>query len=412
MQPEVLSGIDYDVTIVGGGMVGATLACSLSGQGLKIALIEQVLFNEPQQPSYDDRGITLSASSQRIFQALGLWDKISQFANPIEQIHVSEQSSFTVVRLHASDVKQAQLAFVIPAKLLGQCLLEQVAQAEDIDYFCPAELLNFKNDNVSTQIHLKYEEKEIEFVTSLLVASDGSFSSIREQEGLDTYIKDYGQTAIVCNITTQKKNNNTAFERFTSHGPLAILPLSSHNSVCVYTVARNDSAFYMQCDEEIYKEQLIKEFGRRLGNIEKIGQRRSYPLRLIECKEQVKPGLIILGNAAHTIHPNAAQGLNLALRDVAGLAECIIKAKKNNEPLGSDVTLKRYLEIRVDDQNNIIRFTDSIAEWFYNESVMKKFARRLAMTALEKVPFIKREFIKQGMGVANKQPKLVRGLSL
>lgn len=408
MQPKC----DYDVTIVGGGMAGAALACSLSGKGLNIAVIESVLFSAEEQPSYDDRGITLSLSSKRIFSALNLWAKVKQFANPIEKIHVSEQGSFASVRLNASDVNLPSLAFVIPAKQLGQCLLEQVQAAEDIDYLCPAEFQGFELLHDHSTIDIKQTNETKRYSSRLLIAADGSFSSIRQQAGLATRVKDYGQTAIVSNISFQKPLNNTAYERFTKHGPLAILPLRANDAVCVYTVERNNSSYFMQCDETTYCEQILQEFGRRLGSIEKLGKRRSYPLRLVECTEQVKRGLIVLGNAAHTIHPNGAQGFNLALRDVAGLAECIIKLKDDNQLLASEKLQHDYLTMREADQNNVIQFSDGLTELFYNDSRFKKLLRFLAMTGIEKIPFAKRELIKRGMGVTNAQPKLVRGMAL
>lgn len=408
MQPKC----DYDVTIVGGGMAGAALACSLSGKGLKIAVIESILFSAPEQPSYDDRGITLSLSSKRIFSGLKLWHKVEQYANPIEKIHVSEQGSFATVRLNAKDVNLSSLAFVVPAKHLGQCLIEQVQESDDIDYLCPAEFQGVELLSDHSLIEIKQANESIRFSSSLLVAADGSFSSIRQQAGLATRVKDYGQTAIVSNISFQKSLNNTAYERFTKHGPLAILPLRGNDAVCVYTVERNNSSYYMQCDEEVYAQQILKELGRRLGNIEKLGKRRSYPLRLVECTEQVKRGLIVLGNAAHTIHPNAAQGFNLALRDVAGLAECILKLKENNQSLSSESLQQDYLAMRETDQNNVIQFSDTLAELFYNDSRFKKLIRFLVMTGFEKIPFAKRELITRGMGITSTQPKLVRGLSL
>lgn len=403
---------DYDVIIVGGGMVGASLAIALGETNSRIAVIEAVSPSSDQQPSYDDRGLALSLSSQRVLQALGLWDQVAATASPVRHVHISDQHHFGFVRLHAEVLNLPALGYVVLARELGQVLINRIKNTGTIDLVCPAlvKAVDLRENNIIVEIH--NAGKRTSFNSKLLVAADGSQSHICEILGIGSVVKDYGQTAIVTNVTPGKPHCNTAYERFTSHGPSALLPLSEQRCAVVSTVKTENTKAFMDMTEDEFLRQLQTCFGYRLGMFRKPGTRKSYPIRLITAKEQVRERLVVLGNAAHTIHPNAAQGFNLCLRDIAGLAEILVPALRMGADPGQKHILNRYRDLRARDQLNIIRFTDGLASMFYNDLPHRILVRNLGMLCVDLCPPLKRSFMRRAMGICGHQPGLVRGIPL
>ena len=403
---------DYDVIIVGGGMVGATLAIALGETDSRIAVIEAVSPASDQQPSYDDRGLALSLSSQRVLRALGLWDHVAATANPVRHVYISDQHHFGFVRLHAEALNLYALGYVVLARELGQVLLNRIKNTGTIDLVCPAQVkaVAIQKNHVTVEIHSAGKSTSLN--SKLLVASDGSQSHVCELLGIGSVVKDYGQTAIVTNVTTGKPHCDTAYERFTTHGPSALLPLSEQRCAVVSTVKTESTKAFMDTAENEFLRQLQTCFGYRLGVFRKPGTRKSYPIKLITAKEQVRERLVVLGNAAHTIHPNAAQGFNLCLRDIAGLAEVLVPALRMGADPGQRKLLNRYCDQRAGDQLNIIRFTDGLVSMFYNDLPHRVMVRNLGMLCIDLCPPLKRSFMRRAMGICGHQPALVRGIPL
>jgi 2-octaprenyl-6-methoxyphenol hydroxylase len=403
---------DYDVVIIGAGMVGASLACALAPSGLRIAIIESVTLNNEQQSSYDDRGITLSPSSKRILERIGVWQQIQSYTTPINKIHISEQGRFGFTHLDAAETGNSALGHIVVARSLGIALHIQMSAFENIKLICPAELRHFQRTDLGMILEITHSNN-IEMISAgLLVGADGSHSLVRRLAGINTKEKDFKQTAIVSNVTTQKPNNATAYERFTSHGPVALLPIDTNRSVLVFTVNKENAERYLSMPDEHYIKAVETEFGRRLGKIEQVGQRRSYPIVFIEAMEQFQQQLILLGNAAHSIHPNAAQGFNLGLRDVAGLAECVFAGIEKGLATNDISILEAYINLRQADQQRVMRFTNGLASSFYNKLPLLSVARNTAMLLLDLVPGLKASFIEKTKGIAGLQPRFVRGLTL
>jgi len=400
---------DYDVVIIGAGMVGASLACALAPSGLRIAVVEAVTLKNDQQPSYDDRGLTLSLSSKRILEHIGVGENVLPAVNPIKKIHVSEQGRFGFMHLDAAQTDKDELGHVVVARSLGQALHKQMLSYENITLICPAELKCFKQSEAGMSVELSHAGHSELITAGLLVGADGSQSLVRRLAAINTKEHDFKQTAIVANVSTQKPNLATAFERFTHHGPVALLPIDKNRSVLVFTVAAEDAVRYMSMTEKQFIEAVETEFGRRLGKLEHIGQRRSYPIIFIEAVEQYKQQLILLGNAAHSIHPNSAQGFNLGLRDVSGLAECVFAAIEKGVDVDDISILENYIKLRLPDQQRVMRFTNRLASSFYNKNPLLIPARNLAMLMLDTMPAVKETFIQQAMGIAGLQPRVVRG---
>ncbi len=403
---------DYDVVIIGAGMVGASLACALAPLGLRIAIIESVTLSNEQQPSYDDRGLTLSPSTKRILEQINVWPQVQVYATPIKKIHVSEQGRFGFTHIDAAETEYSELGNVVVARSLGLALHKRMSDFENVKLICPAELKHFQRTDSGMILEIS-RSGDIETMSAgLLVGADGSNSLVRRLAGINTRENDFKQTVIVSNVTTQKPNNLTAYERFTPHGPVALLPIDKDRSVLVFTVDGKNAEHYLNMSDKQYIDAIETEFGRRLGKIKQVGQRRSYPLRFIEAIEQYQEQLVLLGNAVHTIHPNTAQGFNLGLRDVAGLAECIFRGIEKGRAINDICILEDYIKLRYDDQQYVMRFTNKLASCFYNKLPLLSSTRNFAMLLIDILPNLKKSFVERRMGLAGLQPRFVRGQSL
>ncbi len=398
----------YDLVIVGAGMVGSSLAHSLRHSGLKIALIESVTFDNSTQPSYDDRNLVLALSSQRILQGLDLWDTLVASTTPIKQIHVSEQHRFASVQMSAKQLKLPALAYSVKARDLGQTLLHQLDSIPLLDFICPATVTNIKQNKKSVSITVSKQDEFVTIRSALLVLADGSLSKTRNLLGFITSEKDYGQTAIVSNVTPEISHNFTAYERFNQEGPFALLPSGPKNCGMVFTVKTDRTETCMNMEDGEFLQSVEKRFGRRLGRFLEIGARKSYPIRFLQVVDQYQGRVLLLGNSAHTIHPNAAQGFNLGLRDVAGLSEQLMTARSKRQDIGSEPVLHNYQMTRKTDQDSVIKFTDTLASIFYNDDLIKGKLRAAGMLLTELVPSVKENLMIRAMGLKGKQPTLVR----
>lgn len=392
----------FDIVIAGGGMIGASLACALSGQGWRIALLEATEPTVPTHASYDDRAIALSQSSLRILQALGLTPP----SIPINTVHISEQGQFGIVRLHAVQESVAQLGAVTSARALGQSLFAALSERSDISLLCPARLQDFEQqpDRVNLNIEQTGQTKNLQ--TRLLVAADGAHSPIRQQLGIKTWHRDYAQCAIIANCSTELDHRNIAYERFTPTGPLALLPLQHKQCALVSTHIKNTVESLLHASDSTFLEQLQHRFGDRLGRFLQIGQRSAYPLQLQFARELYRQRVVLMGNAAHSLHPIAGQGFNLGLRDVAVLADVLLKAQHLD--IGSHVVLQQYAQQRCWDQRRALAFTDSLVRLFKRSWLPLRLTRSAGLMAFELFPPAKHALARQAMGLTGKLPGLIR----
>ena len=398
---------EFDVIIAGGGLTGASLALA-AGAG-RIALIEAVPPAAESQPSYDDRGLALALSSQRILHALGVWEAVSRVATPIEHIHVSDQHRFGVVRLHAEELRMPALGYVVLARALGQALMQKVNATPAIEFICPARVTGVVTGPAQTEVTLVRGGKERTITGRLLVAADGTDSHVRAMLGINFIRKDYHQAAIVTTVTPDKAHNNTSWERFTTEGPVALLPLPDNHCSVVFTVCSTASERYLAMDENDFLSCLQSRFSARLGSFRRLGARKSYSLQFLLATEQVRERLVLLGNTAHTLHPNGAQGFNLCLRDVAGLAEVLTPVLRAGGDPGALTLLQSYQAKRAADQKRIACFSDGLATLFYSDLPHKVLFRNAGMLLLNLCPPWKRALARMGTGLYGKQPALVRG---
>ena len=403
---------DYDLLIIGGGMVGASLACALAGQPLKIGVVEAAPWKTDEPPSYDDRGLALSPVSQRILAGIGIWPQLQAHATPIEHIHVSDQGHFGFTRLDARVLGYAAFGHVVAGRQLGQALLSKLAAQDNVDLISPGriEALQTQPQHMLARVVAGGVERGLS--ARLLVAADGGDSNTRTLLGVRSREFDYRQTAVVANVSLAAPHDNTAYERFGPSGPVALLPLGGQRSVAVCVAGSEEASALLVMGDTEFTQRLSARMGHRIEPFLKVGRRHGYPLKLVRALDQAGPRFAVIGNAAHAIHPNAAQGLNLGLRDVATLAECVIDACRAGEDPGAYPPLRRYAEMRRTDQRRVIAFSHGLARLFGNDLFPLVIARDLAMCAIDMIPALKRALVRRAMGFGGPLPRLGRSIPL
>ncbi|MGB0847602.1 MAG: 2-octaprenyl-6-methoxyphenyl hydroxylase [Thiolinea sp.] len=394
----------YDVIIAGGGMVGASLAVALSPLNLRIALVEAFAFNSGHsQPAYDDRSVALSYGSGLIYQELGLWSTLQDHVEPIKTIHVSDKGFFGASRLHAKQEKVPALGYVIESRILGGSLYAAL-QASNVEVMAPAKVLQAEQATTgSVHIRLDNNGEKQSLDTRLLIIADGADSPLRRQLGIDTHEYHYQQSAIIANVTTAKLHNNVAYERFTRSGPLALLPLSRDRYSLVWTRRADETEATLQLDDIEFLQQLQSAFGYRQGRFIKTGHRSAYPLKLVKSQQENRGRAVVIGNASHTLHPVAGQGLNLALRDVAVMAELLRKAVNSGADIGSADLLDEYTRLRATDYQRVVNYTDGLVKLFSSDIPGLGHLRAGSLLAVDRIEALRKQLAKQSMGLRYKR---------
>ncbi|MDX1500472.1 MAG: 2-octaprenyl-6-methoxyphenyl hydroxylase [Woeseiaceae bacterium] len=410
---------DYDLLVAGGGMIGTSLALAVAPLGLSIAVVEPVERGAPAQPSFDDRSTALSRSTQRIFEALGLWPGIARDAVRITRVHVSDRGRFGFSHIDAAEQRVEALGHVVVNRVLGQVLDAALAKTPGVTVHCPARVAAVAADGAAATVTIEDSDGRATRVsTRLLVAADGAGSAVRDMLGIDVRRTEYGQTAVIGNLLTEKPIGECAYERFTEAGPLALLPLTEGRSAFVWTLDNGEAARVAALADDAFLAELQAAFGYRLGTFSTVGARASYPLALTRAARITAPRAVLVGNAAHGLHPVAAQGFNLGLRDVAALADCIADelaaASDAGRPadIGTPAVLDRYADWRRSDQRKLVRFTDGLVRLFGRSNPAARILRDAGMLAFDLVPGVRRQFARHTMGLTGRLPRLARGIRL
>lgn len=401
----------YDVAIVGGGLVGASLACALAPLGLKVAMIEAVPFRAASQPSYDDRTLALSDSSCRILEGLGIWPSLRADATPIREIHVSELDRPAMVVLDPRELGLDRFGHVVEARTFGSAVMGMISGFAQVEVLSPATVTAIGIDDDAARVGYRCGEEDASLEASLLIGADGAHSFVREALGIEAERHDYGQTAVICNITPEMDHRGRAWELFTPTGPFALMPHVDGRCGLIRCVSSSEAADVLEMRETDFLKEAQDRFGDRLGRFLKMGRRSSYPLRLVRALEDVKPRAAILGNAAHAIHPIGAQGFNLGLRDVAVLAELIAQELRDDDgaDIGSMDLLNRYSNWRAIDQQGTVSQSDGLARIFSNPHSMVATARTAALLAHAFIPSLRRQMSLKAMGYRGRTPRLAMG---
>jgi 2-octaprenyl-6-methoxyphenol hydroxylase len=407
--------MQVDIAIAGGGLVGASLALALSQLDLKVVLIEALPFGSEGQPSFDDRTTALSNGSRRIFEGIGVWPSIEREATPIRRIHISDRGRFGFARLDAREQGLAALGFVVINRSMGAALWHQLA-AQAVTILAPARVtaVELKEGCRTLQCQLS-DTQSLAVEAKLVIAADGARSTVREAAGIGAKTWDYDQMALVTNVFTQRFHDYVAYERFTSDGPLALLPMSEGRSGLIWTLKPDLAADVAALDDAAFLARLQDTFGFRLGRFTRVGARQLYPLSLTRSDEHVGPRLAVVGNAAQALHPIAGQGFNLGLRDAASLAEVLADAQAQNSTsfdAGDGLLLDRYRAWREADRGRIVGFTDGLVRLFTQPFGPAKVLRDLGLLAFDLMPAAKDALSQLSLGAAGRIPRLARGARL
>ena len=408
----------FDMVIVGGGMVGISLALILAAQrDWKILLVEAQSMKlgsvSNHSASFDDRSTALSWTSRNIYQSIGIWDQLSKHLTDIRQIHVSDRGHGGLTRMSATEAGVDALGYVVENHWLGSVLIDRLAQ-QSIDVLANTHISSVRPLRDGIEISLKGVEalggKESSVIHSdLLVIADGSNSKTAEKLGIHSKSSSYRQTAIIANIQLEKKHQNVAYERFTDQGPMALLPLSDfkgqHRSALVWVQPEDKAEQLIKAEDTAFLDTLQQRFGHRLGRFKQVGNRLDYPLALTLATEQVRRNVVVVGNAAHSLHPVAGQGFNLSLRDVAALAARLNIARAQQKDIGALEVLEDYQQQQLVDQRNTLIFSDSLAKFFSGTSSISAVTRNSGLLALDLVPQLRHGFAKFGMGMATSEAR-------
>lgn len=404
-----------DIAIVGGGLVGASLALALSQLDLTVVLVEAHPFGVEGQPSFDDRTTALSNGSRRIFEGIGVWPLIERETTPIRRIHVSDQGRFGFARLDAREQGLDALGFIATNRAMGAALWHQLA-ARSVKVLAPARVTAVELHDRVRALQCQLNDETSQTVEAqLVIAADGAKSAVREAAGIGATTWDYGQMALVTNVFTQRFHDYVAYERFTPAGPIAVLPMSEGRSGLIWTLAPEPANEVAKLSDADFLARLQKEFGFRLGRFTRVGARQLYPLSLTRSDEHVGPRLAVVGNAAQALHPIAGQGFNLGLRDAASLAEVLADARARQAgsfDAGDGVLLERYRSWREADRGRIVGFTDGLVRLFTQPFGPAKFVRDVGLLAFDLMPAAKDALSQLSLGAAGRIPRLARGARL
>jgi len=415
MNNKAQSSSDYDVVIAGGGLVGGSLALALSGSGMRIALVEAVPPDSDAQPSFDDRTIALSHGSCTVLRQLDLWPAIADSVFPIHKIHVSEQGRFGTALIDAAEQGLGELGHVIRGRELGQAMWARIDALSAVDVYCPARVSATVLPDPEAGVRIATVSNE-SLRTRLLVVADGARSALRAALGVGSSTHAYGQTAIVANVQVDRRRaGHTAYERFTSKGPLALLPGQDGRYTAVLARADEEAQACLQMSDAEFLRLLQQSIGFRLGRLKKLGQRFSYPLSLVQTEALTAERAVVIGNAAHGLHPVAGQGFNLGLRDAASLAELLVAGHRDEQDEfdpGADAVLRAYADWRREDQRNVVAFTDGLIRMFGRSGKLLGASRGLGMALFDTVPVAKRALARRTMGLSGRMTRLARGLDL
>jgi len=404
-----------DVAVVGGGMVGASLALALADSGRSVVLIEAVAPQSGAQPSFDERTTALGNGARRIFETLGVWPAIAAQAAAIRHIHVSDAGRFGFARLDAAAHGLSAFGFTVSNRHLGGVLWGALRGRRHVRTWSPARVARVQLSDEAATLDVESGGATggatggslRRLRARLVVAADGAHSLVKQAAHIESSARDYGQVALVANLCTDRRAEGIAYERFTAQGPIALLPRFDGSYAVVWTLAPPAADVWLAASEPQFRERLQQCFGWRAGCLLQVGRRGKYPLSLLQAQASVGQRTALIGNAAQALHPVAAQGFNLGLRDAAVLAELICAC----EDPGAPAALAEYARRRRADRRGMIGFTDGLVRLFASERPMLAAARDLGLLLFDLSPPAKRALSRLSWGFG-RLPRLARGLPL
>lgn len=396
---------DYDVLIVGGGLAGNCLALALKDSGLRYAIVEANSREDLYRHPAGDRALALSAGTVEMLNALNVWQGVKKQAESIKHIHVSDQGHFGKTRLSAEKQGVDALGYVIVAREIENELAQHVEEL-GIESFSPARVAGLFPGQDGINVNIKKQEQSINLTVKLVVGADGGQSTVRRLLDIAQQQTDYGQTAIVTTVKTSVAHQQVAYERFTSSGPLALLPVSANECSVVWTRTHEQAEQLMAISEQDFLVELQACFGFMLGELQLTAARRAFPLQLIQAESMIANRTLMIGNAVHQLHPVAGQGFNLAMRDVVQLAEMLIALNQTGKDVGLFEGLKQFADHRKKDHLRTIQFTGSLVKLFSNDLIPVAVARNIGLSVLDIFPVAKSILSGHAMGLAERLPRI------
>lgn len=397
----------FDVAVVGGGMVGAALAAACAERGLATAVIDP----QPPQRAWppgqvDLRVSALGRASQRVLERLGAWPRIAALgASPYREMVVWDAVGGAEIRFDAADLGEPDLGHIVENRVIRLALWERLERSEHVLLLCPATLAALEIGPERAQVRLG-DERSLE--ATLVVGADGRDSAVRAALGIGLAAADYGQRALVANVEVAHWHRETAWQRFLPTGPLAFLPLADGRCSIVWSADERRAEQLLGLDDAGFLGELEEAFAKRLGAILSTGPRAAFPLRRQHAEAYVRPRAALIGDAAHSIHPLAGQGVNLGFLDVAALIDALDHARSHRRDLGGLPTLRRYERARRGDNAAMLAAMDLFKRAFGNRAPALVAARNLGLAAAEHLPGIKPLFMRQALGLGDDLPRLAR----
>ena len=400
--------MQQEVIIVGGGMVGLSLALMLAKANIGVKLLEAIKYPNyddanlaPYHSSFDARNSALSRRSVQIYQELELWDALQEHATPILEVHITEQGSFGKARLRAEQEKVESFGQVIENAWLGRVLLTQVQKEPLIELIDGVQVTALTQNADEATIEADRGNEKLVLNAKLVIAADGRDSFCRKALGIGASVHDYDQVAIVTTVQTSKPHGHVGFERFSHLGPLALLPLpGEYRRSVVWPVKKGTEDEWLgEKNDQHFLNALQETYGDRAGQFQKTGQRFCFPLSQVLAEKQAVGRVVLMGNAAHTIHPVAGQGFNLCMRDAYVLVRYLTEQLAKSADLGEASMLLEYEQARLKDQQRVIKFCDSVVRGFSNQNPILKLIRNTGLLAFEVIPGIKPLVANYAMGL-------------
>lgn len=407
-----MNRVDYDVIIAGAGMVGSCLALALARLPLRILVVDPAAGAAPGEAHFDARVTALANGSQRILGALDLWSSLAVEAQPIQTIHVSNRGSFGMARINARDEDVAALGYTVENQQLQRALVADRERWPNVEWRQSTRLVDAVCAAEQVTATLADGATKDSVTAKLVVAADGTRSQLRKVLGAQVKVHDYGQIAIVANCSTRIPHQGVAYERFTAQGPVAMLPLRRARSGFIWTLPKAAGEALASCPDDEFIAALQRAFGYRLGRFVRLGERQAYPLVSSSARPIAGQRMLLIGNAANTLHPVAGQGFNLALRDVSILAEIIDRQLAVDGDPGSVAVLDGYQQWREADQDKVAWFTHNLIGLFGMEQRAVNVGRNLGLVLFDLIPGAKAVLAKHTMGLAGRLPRLARGVPL
>ncbi|WP_394754484.1 2-octaprenyl-6-methoxyphenyl hydroxylase [Crenothrix sp.] len=390
---------DYDLLIVGGGLAGNCLALALKETGMHIAVVEASSREQLQNHLAGDRALALAAGTVQRLQELGVWQDIQHQATAIKTIHVSDRGHFGKTRLSAQKENVEALGYVITARNI-ETHVAHLVESSAIECISPARVAGLMAGLDEMHVSLKHNDESLTLSCKLLVGADGGNSSVRKLLDIDQHVTAYDQTALISTVRSSLPNHHTAYERFTPSGPLALLPIGDYHSAVIWTQSPENAQALMTGNEADFLAELQLCFGFKLGELSLASSRHAFPLSLIRAKSMIADRAVIIGNAAHQLHPVAGQGFNLGIRDVIQLADKLNAQYAQHKDIGAGDFLQAYANARQRDHDRTIAFTDNLIRIFSNDWLAIAAARNVSLTLLDHIPFAKSLLTRHAMGIA------------